>query len=210
MLSICTTYYKTEKALALAEDTIRNSKHEWIIVDDGSPEPLRIDYATVYRIPMDVFCNVDAVNLSVMKATNEKVLRLDMDHWGDYDAIDRLEIPHKTIYQFPRICNGKVLKPNPSHILLRKADFVAIGGWSSEYSGHYGYSDLDFLRRARHAGYAIKLAPIHLNVNPNLGTPGIVRDTTRNAMVYGGFYRFEPTLENIWYETVNVRHQWAV
>jgi len=203
-LSICTTYYNSHKALASQEQRIRSCKHDYVIVDDGSPTPLQIDYARVYRIPVDIFFNLDAINLSVLKATGDYIFRQDLDHWADYDKMAELELPEKTIFHFERLCNNKFLPPNPSHILIRKADYIAIGGWNTIYSGYYGCCDNDFVRRAQQMGYTFKLAPMLIEASTRLSTPDITRDPRHNRKIYNT----NPACNTNWnidYETVTDR-----
>lgn len=174
-----------------------------VIVDDCSPEPLDIEWANVFRIKKDIFFNLDAVNLSVIKAKGDRIFRFDLDHRADYKLIDKIEIPDKTIFHFNRICGSKELRPNPSHILLKKEDFILIGGWNTIYSGNYGMCDNDFIRRARKLGYKFEISPVILEVDDSLYTKGIKRDTTINKKIYLS----EPECKTNWeidYEIINI------
>jgi predicted glycosyltransferase involved in capsule biosynthesis len=184
MLSLVCCYYDSWKALMWQKENLINSGLDIVIVDDHSPEPLNIEWANVYRMKSDIFFNLDAVNLSVLKAKCDKIFRFDLDHRADYKAISEIEIPEKTIYQFKRLSGDKILPPNPSHILINKDDFIKIGGWNTIYSGHYGMCDRDFIRRAIKMGYNIEIYPIEIEVNPSLNTKNIKRDTSRNKEIF--------------------------
>jgi hypothetical protein len=184
MTSLVTCYYNSWEALMWQKDNLINSGLDIVIVDDCSPDPLNIEWANVFRMKKDIFFNLDAVNLSVIKAKGDKIFRFDLDHRADYKLIDQIEIPDKTIFHFNRICGDKELRPNPSHILIKKEDFISIGGWNTIYSGNYGMCDNDFNRRARKLGYKFEIAPVILEVDDSLYTKGITRDATINKKIY--------------------------
>ena len=185
MLSLSTCYYNSSKALNWQKHNLIQSDLDIVIVDDCSPDPLQIDWANVYRLKKDIFFNLEAVNLSVLKAKCENIFRFDLDHRADYKELSKMNVPEKTIFHFNRIDdNGKTLKPNQSHILMRKNDFIEIGGWNTIYSGNYGMCDNDFVRRATKMGFKFEIAPILLEVNLNLGTEGISRDATINREIF--------------------------
>jgi len=203
MTSLITCYYNSWDALMWQKENLLKSGLDIVIVDDCSPSPLKIDWVNVFRIKEDVFFNLDAVNLGAVKAKGEKIFRFDLDHRTDYKAMDQIEIPEKTIFHFNRTMNGKKIKPNPSHVLLRKEDFISIGGWNTIYSGNYGMCDNDFIRRAKSMGYSFEIAPILLEVDPNLSTKGIERDTTINRSIYLS----EPDCNTNWeidHEIINI------
>lgn len=185
MLSLSTCYYNSSKALKWQEQNLIESDLDIVIVDDCSPDPLQIDWANVYRLKKDIFFNLEAVNLSVLKAKCDTIFRFDLDHRTDYKELSKLYVPEKTIFHFNRIDNnGKMLKPNQSHILIKKNDFIEIGGWNTIYSGNYGMCDNDFVRRAIKMGFKFEIAPMLLEVNLNLGTEGISRDATTNRKIF--------------------------
>ena len=199
MTSLITCYYNSWEALMWQKENLLTSGLDIVIVDDCSPSPLKIDWANVFRIKEDVFFNLDAVNLGAVKAKGEKIFRFDLDHRADYKEMDQIEIPEKTIFHFNRICGDKELKPNPSHVLLKKEDFISIGGWNTIYSGNYGMCDNDFIRRAKKLGYSFEIAPMMIEVNPNLYTKGIERDSTINRKIFNS----DPDCNTDW----NIDHE---
>jgi hypothetical protein len=203
MTSIVTCYYNSWEALMWQKKKLLKSGLDIVVVDDCSPEPLKIDWANVYRIKEDIFFNLDAVNLSVLKAKGEKVFRFDLDHTTDFEELDKIDIPQKTIFHFNRKCGGKELLPNQSHIFLKKKDFIEIGGWNTVYSGNYGMCDNDFVRRAKKMGYVFEIAPIILEANLSLYTKGISRDPSVNRIIYNSNPECK-TNWNINYETINI------
>jgi hypothetical protein len=184
------------------ESNLRSCDLDLVVVDDCSPSPLKIDWANVYRIKEDLLFNSDAVNLGVLKCKGDVILRFDLDHRADYSEISKIDIPDKTIFHFNRVCGDKQLLPNPSHILIRKEDYIKIGGWNTIYSGNYGMSDIDFIRRAKRLGYSFEIAPIKLEVDPAFSTKHINRDTSKNREIFLS----DPLCNTDWnieYEIVN-------
>ena len=204
MLSLVTFYYNSWEALMWQKDDLIGSNLDIVIVDDCSPNRLSIEWANVFRLKEDIFFNLDAVNLGVIKANGENIFRFDLDHKANYKSISEIEIPNNTIFQFNRFDTyGKKLKPNPSHILIKKEDFIKIGGWNTKYSGNYGMCDNDFIRRSIKMGYSIEISDIELIVNPNLGTKGIERNTSINKEIFMS----NPECNTNWdidYEVVNL------
>lgn len=187
MINIIYPYYSNAQMLsvhvchwcALPED-LRKKLH-FIIVDDGSPLPLRvappyiIDGITaknagprphkinldVYRIKEDIPWNVSgAKNLGAHVAETDWMLIIDMDYFLDvgslYAIADQLDRSDpKTYYRFKSVSvssHNLDEKEIWSTLFINRNSFWKIGGYDESFAGSWAYEDVDFCHRATMAG----------------------------------------------------------
>lgn len=143
------------------------SEHvEVIVVDDGSPKPLRsLHVSSVrlrqFRIDVDIRWNwLAARNIGAHHAAGEWLLMTDMDHIVPSETLGRVVFgrhDEKVVYAFKRFdhSSGELVNPHSASFLMTKAMFWKIGGYDEGLSGYYG-SDGDWRRRVA------QKAPIHL------------------------------------------------
>lgn len=190
-------YYNQPQAIenlkSIGYDQIEN---EIIFIDDGSDEPLKLDWknATVYRIEEDVHWNQPvANNFGFSKLDdNDIIFRSDIDHYihpNDLQAFNKefAEIPPNTLYQFNRILNGnKDLKYPPNIYVARIGDIKKIGGYDERFAGNYGCDDKDFLYRwSKIYNYDIIVhSTLKVHVRSDLFTRNLNRDTFTNKALF--------------------------
>jgi glycosyltransferase involved in cell wall biosynthesis len=129
---------------------------EVIVVDDGSPKPLKpleVDCVRVrqFRIDVDVRWNwLAARNIGAHHAAGEWLLLTDMDHVVPADTLfvaihGRLD--PAVVYAFQRLEHtGERIGPHSASFLMAKSLFWSIGGYDETLSGYYG-TDGDWRRR---------------------------------------------------------------
>jgi hypothetical protein len=130
-----------------------------IVVDDGSPEPVRLpswvgavpksmlSFLRLFRIEVDVMWNwLAARNIGAHHAEDGWLLLTDMDHvvpeqtlravlFGQHDP--------KVVYAFSRREHtGEVIAPHSASFLMTREMFWTIGGYDETLSGVYGTDGL--------------------------------------------------------------------
>ena len=161
--------------------------YEIVFVDDGSKEPLKLDWATVLRIDKDTPWNMPFANnmglwYIYLKNPNAKVLRTDIDHYfapEDIEIINELEVKKNHIIKFKR---GHLL-PHHNTFLMNVSDLLEAGGYNVDYCGNYGYDDKELMDRLKRKGFAFELSEIQVRVNHSLKSVG-ERDTSVNYLKY--------------------------
>lgn len=131
---------------------------ELIVVDDASPSPASLMYATgidtkLYRVVNDIRWNQHAArNIGVFNSSSGWVLMTDIDHIIPPSTIERL-VTHlhcpDTLYRFSRVSapDMEAYKPHPNSYFLSKMLFEKTGGYDERLTGLYG-TDSDFRDRA--------------------------------------------------------------
>lgn len=125
---------------------------KFILVDDGSPQPLTIPDVdlnlTMARIKQDIPWNQPgARNLGAHLADTAYLIFTDIDHEITFGALKQAHQKPKdpsTIYRFKRLLNGRPHYPHPCSFLISKQDFDRIGGFDEDFSGHRGHDDSMF------------------------------------------------------------------
>lgn len=168
---------------------------QFIFIDDGSKEPLKLDWpnAKVYRIEKDVIWNQPAANnLGFSKLDpQDVVLRLDIDHFilpAQLLWMKRMaeELKPKEIIRFRRILDGRtVINYAPNIYMARVGELIEAGGYDERFCGNYGHDDTEFLYRLRKKGFTFRLHEfLKIHVTGNLGTRGLDRDTLINKKLF--------------------------
>lgn len=161
-LTYMTLYYNQPEMLRYQVDRwlyFKDLPINWIIIDDGSPEPLPLsivaplgDRVSVYQILEDIPWNMPgARNLGFYVATTQWVLSTDIDHTFDLDGLRKMvyhNLNVEMIYQFARKRHdGKPELPHICTILITRDLFWKLGGYDEDFSGHYGHDDMNFRSR---------------------------------------------------------------
>jgi len=118
-------------------------------VDDHAKEPLgKLRGADVYRVLDDIPWNAGGATNLGFKEAEGWVIYADIDHLITKEMIDEiLEIDKKKgeMYLFGR----KWLRDSDACYMIHKDDFERIGGYDEDFSGYYGYVDVEFMDRCR-------------------------------------------------------------
>jgi len=166
-ISILVPYYKNPKALKFQLQKwnefggriIRRLK--FIIVDDGSPEPLTIKEEdkgsldlTLYRIRENIPWNISgAKNLLVDRCETDWFLIHDIDHYMKKEHIHRLlgvDKSKEQIYHLSRMTKtGHRSKESIITIFMPRILFYKLGGYDEDFAGIRGGIDQEFHVRAK-------------------------------------------------------------
>jgi len=201
-ITICVPFYQNPDMLALQIETWNRYPDQakkalrFIVVDDGSPEPARIDHQTdvdlqMYRIREDILWNnTGAKNLAADKAETSHVLFLDIDHVIEPDNIMTLltnTYEPKTVNIFKRITQKNEERPaNTYLVLMNRAEFLDLGMWDEDFAGGYGVDGTSFWKLATQKGFrrvewTSPTFRIYLGGDANTIAP---RDKTRNRKIH--------------------------
>jgi hypothetical protein len=191
-------YYNNPEAIAnLEAQGLPEMDVPILIVDDGSPVPLNLDWpnVTVIRIEEDIPWNMSAANNRGFAALPEDavILRMDIDHWIGPGMLEQMKgwaelIETKTLVKFERLVHrpdGAMITPSPPNIYLaRVKDLIEAGGYDERFVGHYGHEDTELMWRLKKKGFTFAtLRNEYVQCMASLGTKGLDRDSTRNKQL---------------------------
>lgn len=191
-MTIMYLYYNQPEAIAFLESIgCPEYPIDFLFVDDGSKEPLKLDWpnAKVVRIDKDIPWNMSAANNMGFRHLSGKVLRLDIDHYIERVQVDQLKwiSPNRmelVIFSRYRPDINRPIDPAPNIYLIDTEDFWSVGGYDEDYCGHYGYEDKDIRRKFDRAGFSVRHSPLMISVNTRFSTKGLDRDLTTNKKLY--------------------------
>ncbi len=153
-----------------------------ILVDDGSPEPMKVRDVKgleirAYRVLKDIPWNKDgARNLAMMESPDEWALMTDMDHLLTAKNAKKM-VNHKwepgAFYMPLRVWpGGKKYRRHPNSFVLRREDFWKIGGYDEDWTGWYG-SDKTFRNNLRAVARKLETDAFYL-----VHYEGIIKDAS--------------------------------
>jgi hypothetical protein len=169
----------------------------FIIVDEGHGDALSLreehHFNLLYlRITNPVEWNEGgAKNIGVMAAKSEKILLGDFDHYFQENTLNRIiskKLPGHTLYRFMR-AEPHTQRKSSNVIYLSRTTYLSLYGFDEDFSGHYGYGDVFFLKWAAAHGMLLVDYPgehpaVHLH-NPRIeGMSEADRDLHRNGLLY--------------------------
>ena len=187
-MTVMYLYYNQPDAIKFFEDLgYPDIGIDFLFVDDGSKEPLKLDWATVLRIDEDVPWNQPKANNIGFKylyslAENMTVLRMDIDHYftvNDLLDINTIKLFDKEIMTFKR--EGR--HPHPNIYLANVRDMVK-NGYDEQFCGSYGYDDIELMDRLKKKHFSFTSSYIKCYINHNIKQHGLERDTTVNKQKY--------------------------
>ena len=200
LLSVIVHIYNNQKAL---EDQARfwrdwdfDHDIELIFIDDGSSPPLTTEalppMAKCYRVLEDIPWNMPgAKNLGAKYAQGEWLLFYDADQFLAADGIKQLisrlpSLKPNNLYRFRRysIQNSEELCVHQNCQVIRKDEYIRIGGFDEDFSGSYGHDDSYFERvwTFNGGGIVILDEPFLLSID-DLATVNLSRDTEKNRLL---------------------------
>ena len=145
---------------------------------------------SAWRIGVDVPWNMpEANNLAVRETKTEWALRCDLDVVFEQRALEdilfRFAPEAGCLYDFQCVVRHKDAReertdPHPNVWLFRRTDYFTVGGYDEYFSGHYGYEDIEFHKRARKKLRRVR-APVACTLLGDRRTPRLDRRTTINA-----------------------------
>ncbi len=179
MITVIIPYYRNPKMLQfqienwLTWDDFILDRVKFIIVDDGSPEPLELEPGNtlnikVARIEENIPWNFSgAKNLGVHLCTTEWFLLHDIDYiFNKYSMREVVDLdrdrPH-LFYRFRCVMNnsGKAKRKDHhpmSSFFCSKTGFWAAGGHDEDFSGHYTCHDnAIYWRLTRNPGLSVDI-----------------------------------------------------
>jgi hypothetical protein len=119
-----------------------------VIIDDCSPQPLQCPRnVDCYRIEDNITWNQAGARNLGFHVSKGWVICADIDHLvtrKNIRDILKLKKEKGTIYYLGREDNNSW-----NIFLIHKDDYEKIGGQDEDFSGHYGYDDIEFLWRCQ-------------------------------------------------------------
>ena len=179
-LTVCYPYYRHQETIKrhLAEwlswSPELRMHFEFIIVDDGSPEPLELPVCDLnlrqFRVTKDIPWNYGAKNLAVSKAMTEWLFISELDHMITERAAQLLlqlckSDDHDRVTTVNRQASSTkaderyTVKKHPATWLLTRTMFEAAGGFDEDFSGRYGHDDTYFVACLQRVGAKFQHAP---------------------------------------------------
>ena len=200
LLSIIVHVYNNQKAVndqaAQWNQWDLGNDVELIFIDDCSTVPLDIS-----RLPSKVRCfrildyiawNMPgAKNLAAVQAKGDWLFFYDADQFLDADGLKKLVeqlkvLPANALYRFHRFKLGdnSVLPIHQNCQVLKKTDYVEVGGYDEDFSGAYGHDDSYFERiwTFRKGVITVLDEPFILD-DGELATQNLNRDTHKNRVL---------------------------
>jgi predicted glycosyltransferase involved in capsule biosynthesis len=201
-ITLLYTYYNHPKELIdihLKEWELINkhfpNKVKYIIIDDCSTIPLLINFEnlTIYRILDNIKWNQGgARNLGFLLSTTNWIFCSDIDHVLPFDSFSKLYVLPKiknNYYKIARIINTDIIVDNTEKTgggyLLSRDLFFKIGGYDEDFSGNYGFEDLNFHNKIEKIGITNTFKEdIFTCCYPTMATKNLNRDYTINRNLY--------------------------
>ena len=166
------------------------SQLQFLIIDDHSDEPLKIDPGPLdlrlLRVDDDIDWNMPGCrNLAAIQSRTEWMLYFDADNIGGETAIAKLvgalpRLDPLRLHVFRRVENGVDVEPHINTFLITRRGFFQAGGYDEDFCGHYGYEDVVFRTMWRkYVGSELMFTDIAFE-QIGFRTAGLNRDTTHN------------------------------
>ena len=204
MISVFYTYYGQKHMIPI----IQAAGVKATIIDDCSPEPLGPQEGLdVYRILTDIKWNIPGAKNLGFEVLDGWILHLPIDHIIDketYDQLCQMEKKEDEVYFLGSHYQGEPEKPeNSPHdmVLIHKSAYNKIGGYDEDFAGEYGFEDGLFWKMCQNNFKAIDRFDIRIEWFPKGGTEKLVRDSTKNYVLYKHKNRYQNT-------TPRLRFRW--
>lgn len=143
---IYTYYNQKERIKGILEE--KHPKCRVIIINDCSQDALQsLECVEVYRIDTDIPWNQPGARNLGFSLSDGWVICADIDHLVTKDNIDeiiKLEKEKGTVYYLGREDNDSW-----NIFVIHTDDFEKIGGYDEDFSGQYGFDDIEFLWRCQ-------------------------------------------------------------
>jgi|FreactTroBogLake_1042271.scaffolds.fasta_scaffold00235_8 glycosyltransferase involved in cell wall biosynthesis len=200
LLSVIIHVYNNQKALedqaSMWKTWDLGNKVELIFIDDCSSPPLDVSLLPLttkcYRILDDIPWNMPgAKNLGALKASGKWLLFYDADQFLDAEGLKKLAaqlpaLPANTIFRFNRfgLKDHGLLPIHQNCQVIRKNEYLEIGGYDEDFSGAYGHDDSYFERIWTFYGGKISvLKEPCIFDDAGLATQNLDRDKKRNRLL---------------------------
>ena len=208
LFNIVTCYFNEELLLKKQEKLWEGLPNRIIVIDDHSTEVVKTKYEA-YRVDDDIAWNQPgARNLGLTVADDGWVLLHDIDHYFKTEDLKALmDMPKKQgyIYIFHRTTfTGVGQSTTYSTLLLEKKTYWDIGGFNENFSGHYGYDDVNFKNKIECLRIPTDYAdvPVYIeDVEENRERP-VNRDSSHNSGVGSGLEK-TPCIRFKWHKVEN-------
>jgi glycosyltransferase involved in cell wall biosynthesis len=200
LLSVIVHVYNNQKALddqsAQWNKWDLGDEVELIFIDDCSSIPLDVSQLPLktrcFRILDDIPWNMPgAKNLGALQAKGDWLFFYDADQFLDAQGLKKLvnqlnALPSNTLYRFNRFKLGdnSVLPVHQNCQVLKKIDYLEMGGYDEDFSGAYGHDDSYFERIwTFHKGKITVLDEPFILDDGELATQNLSRDTRKNRVL---------------------------
>ena len=200
LLSVIVHVYNNQKAL----DDQCSQWNEWdlgdevelIFIDDCSAIPLDVSQlplqARCFRVLDDIAWNMPgAKNLGALQAKGEWLFFYDADQFLDAKGLKKLVeqlkvLPSNTLYRFNRfqLSDSSPLPVHQNCQVLKKIEYVEVGGYDEDFCGAYGHDDSYFERiwTFRKGKITVLNEPFIFD-DGELATQNLNRDTHKNRVL---------------------------
>lgn len=193
-----------------------------IIVDDGSPEPAKLEAGcgfpvSLYRIKENKPWNMDgARNLALSQVTTPWCLMTDIDHvLMPHQAEKMLNAtcsPGSVYVPARRQYSGRPTRPHPNSYLIEPCVFWSTGGYDEDWCGWYG-SDVCFRRNLEAVAPIFDTNAWYLTHCNNLINDATTKDWSRSNSSFGAERNphLVSKLRGTPYKAVNpIRFNWSL
>lgn len=204
MLTIISHFYNSWPRVAKVLEAYRSAQEigkgqiEFVLIDDHSHDECNIDLKDLnpglrmFRILEDIPWNMSAArNIGVLESRTSSVLLHDIDHNFMAGDVVRLIEESKRIQQREKVYfkraivdnSGEMtnIKPHLNSFMMRRADFLSVGGYDELFSGAYGKEDVYFQWCCRKLGFSERESNITLINNDYKSITSVDRNTVRNT-----------------------------
>jgi hypothetical protein len=163
---------------------------DFLIIDDHSDEPLKVDKGPLnlrlIRVDDDIDWNMPGCrNLAATVAETPWMLYFDVDNVASEASIAKIvaalpKLDKQRLHVFRRTQDGVDVEPHINSFLISRQGFWRAGGYDEDFSGHYGFEDVLFrMMWRKHVGTEVLLTDIAFE-QIAFRTSGLDRDTSRN------------------------------
>jgi hypothetical protein len=162
----------------------------FLVIDDHSDEPLRLDKGDLdlrlVRVDDDIDWNMPGCrNLAATLCETPWMLFFDVDNVCSEASLQRIvdnlpRLDRHRLHVFRRVENGVDVEPHINSFLITRQGFFKAGGYDEDFSGHYGFEDVAFrMMWRKHVGGEVLLTDIAFE-QIAFRTSGLDRDLSRN------------------------------
>lgn len=170
---------------------------EFVIVDDSSPINYEIpNYnlnLTWLRITDNIIWNQSgARNLGVVYAKSDKIFLTDLDFILPEITMAYLvekSLNWKHAYKIYRIKDSRLSHPPLNIFFLSRSRFFLVHGYDEEFSGNYGYEDVQFYKLLKYYGTRVLKLPkryfiIDRDIDKERSYHSLTKDRTSARIIY--------------------------
>jgi hypothetical protein len=179
---IYTYFWQKERIAGILKE--KHPKCRIVIVDDCSPDTLQCPTGVdCYRVDTDIPWNQPGAKNLGFQESKGWIVCADIDHLvtkENVEAILKLKKKKGTVYYL-----GREDTDSLNLFLIHKDDFEKIGGYDEDFSGNYGYDDIEILWRMQKNLKIVEKRHIRAKVYAEESSSKLDRDIKVNYKLLG-------------------------